>query len=225
VAAVRTSAAAPTSANFSDFPSASSSAAADGRGPKSFAQAVRRADFPILISGSEPPRAPDLRAEVQITLPEAIKGRTQSALDLVAEDECVTCGGSGNGLARGGGREKTRVIRSGRAVSPLAAAPVWCGNRRTLESGRYRRARPDGTVLRLKGQGREGAASPRENGDLYLTIRIETASGVSSSRAAISVSSCRFWDFEAALGAEINRAHARRPRIAQNSARQPDRNA
>src|SRR4029077_1112126 len=118
--------------------------------------------------GSEPPRAPDLRAEVQITLPEAIKG-TRKRLDLVAEDECVTCGGSGM-VAREEKQGKTRVIRSAEQCPTCGGRGVIAA-RRTLEVT-IPTGVTDGTQLRLKGQGGR-APRPDQNGDLFLTIKIE----------------------------------------------------
>src|SRR5271154_2159585 len=60
--------------------------------------------------GNEPARAPDLRAEVEIALADAVKG-AKRRLDLVAEDECATCGGSGV-IAREEKQGKARVIRA-----------------------------------------------------------------------------------------------------------------
>src|SRR5260370_12980128 len=44
--------------------------------------------------GTEPPRAPDLRAEVKISIVDAMRGARQR-LELAAADECATCGGTG----------------------------------------------------------------------------------------------------------------------------------
>ena len=81
------------------------------------AAAARRADFRLSISAPSRARAPDLRAEVGITLADAIKG-AKRRLELVAEDECATCGGSGM-IAREEKQGKARVIRSAERVSDL----------------------------------------------------------------------------------------------------------
>jgi molecular chaperone DnaJ len=147
--------------------------------------------------GNEPPRAPDLRAEVQITLPEAIKG-ARKRLDLVAEDECMTCGGSGM-VSREERQGKTRVIRSAEPC-PTCGGTGVVRNRRTLEVT-IPAGSADGTVLRLKGQGGK-APRPEENGDLYLTVRIEPHPVFQLSVRDIRVQ-LPVWDFEAALGAEV----------------------
>src|SRR5260370_15705271 len=101
---------------------------------------------------TEPPRAPDLRAEVQITLPEAIKG-ARKRLDLVAEDECVTCGGSGM-VAREERQGKTRGIRSAEPC-PTCRGTGVVRNRRTLAATIPARSAV-GACPRLKAQGGEG---------------------------------------------------------------------
>ena len=147
--------------------------------------------------GTEPARAPDLRAEVGITLADAVKG-AKRRLDLVAEDECATCGGSGM-IAREEKQGKARVIRS------AEPCPTCGGNgvvqaRRTLEVT-IPAGVTDGTQLRLKGQGGR-APRPDQNGDLFLTIRIEPNPVFALAGRDLRVN-LPVWDYEAALGAEI----------------------
>jgi molecular chaperone DnaJ len=147
--------------------------------------------------GTEPARAPDLRTEVGVTLDDAVKG-AKRRLDLVAEDECATCGGSGM-IAREERQGKARVIRS------AEPCPTCGGNgvvqaRRTLEVT-IPAGVSDGTQLRLKGQGGR-APRPDQNGDLFLTIRIEPSPVFALSGRDIRVQ-LPVWDYEAALGAEI----------------------
>ena len=59
----------------------------------------------------------------------------------------------------------------------------------------------DGTQLRLKGQGGR-APRPDQNGDLFLTIRIEPNPVFTIAGRDLRVS-LPVWDYEAALGAEI----------------------
>ena len=146
---------------------------------------------------SEPVRAPDLRAEVLVSLTDAIKG-ARRRLELVAQDECATCGGSG--ITTTEKRQgKTRVIQSATACPTCGGAGVIATPRAlevTIPPGVS-----DGTNLRLKGQGGRGPR-PDLNGDLFLTVRIEQRPPFEISgrdvRAELPV-----WDYEAALGAEV----------------------
>ena len=147
--------------------------------------------------GTEPARAPDLRAEVGITLADAVKG-AKRRLDLVAEDECVTCGGSGM-IAREEKQGKARVIRSAEPCPTCGGRGVVAA-RRTLEVT-IPVGVTDGTQLRLKGQGGR-APRPDQNGDLFLTIRIEPNPVFTLTGRDLRVS-LPVWDYEAALGAEI----------------------
>ena len=183
--------------DFSDFFSQFFGGAMGGRGGGArFRSAGARGgggfDF-----GEAPIRAPDLRAEVQITLAEALKG-SKRRLDLAAEDECSTCGGSGM-VAHEERQGKARVIRSA-APCPTCGGTGVIPARRTLEIT-IPAGSADGSQIRLKGQGGRGPR-PELNGDLFLTIRIAphpvfTLAG-RDLRCQLPV-----WDFEAVLGAEI----------------------
>ncbi|MGO9607149.1 MAG: DnaJ C-terminal domain-containing protein [Candidatus Binataceae bacterium] len=146
---------------------------------------------------SGPERAPDLRAEVQVSLSDAING-TRRRLELMAQDECTTCGGSG--LVTSEQRKgKTRVIQSATPCPTCGGAGV-IPTPRTLEVT-IPAGVTDGTHLRLKGQG--GRAPQSEmNGDLFLTIRIEARPPFSVEGRDVR---CELpvWDYEAALGGEI----------------------
>jgi DnaJ-class molecular chaperone len=146
---------------------------------------------------NQPPRAPDLRAEVGVTLADAVKG-AKRRLDLVAEDECATCGGSGM-IAREEKQGKARVIRSAEPC-PTCGGRGVIPARRTLEVT-IPAGVADGTQLRLKGQGGR-APRPDQNGDLFLTIRIEPNPVFTITGRDLRVS-LPVWDYEAALGAEI----------------------
>ncbi|HZC47237.1 MAG TPA: J domain-containing protein [Candidatus Acidoferrum sp.] len=147
--------------------------------------------------GTEPARAPDLRAEVGITLLDAVKG-AKRRLDLVAEDECATCGGSGM-IAREEKQGKARVIRSATPCPTCGGSGVVAA-RRTLEVT-IPAGVSDGSQLRLKGQGGR-APRPDQNGDLFLTIRIEPNPVFALAGRDLRVN-LPVWDYEAALGAEI----------------------
>jgi DnaJ-class molecular chaperone len=146
---------------------------------------------------SQPVRAPDLHAEVGITILDAFKGGKRR-LDLVAEDECTTCGGTGM-ISREEKQGKARVIRSA-SPCPTCGGTGVVQARRTLEVT-IPAGVTDGTQLRLKGQGGRGPR-PDLNGDLFLTIRIEPHPVFQLVDRSIRVN-LPVWDYEAALGAEI----------------------
>ena len=147
--------------------------------------------------GGEPARAPDLRAEVGITLGDAVKG-AKRRLDLVAEDECATCNGTGM-ISREEKQGKARVIRSATPCPTCGGSGVVAA-RRTLEVT-IPPGVTDGTQLRLKGQGGK-APRPDQNGDLFLTIRIERNPVFHLEGRDLRVN-LPVWDYEAMLGAEV----------------------
>ncbi len=153
--------------------------------------------FDFDTAGAEPARAPDLRAEVRIPLVDAVKG-AKRRLDLVAEDECATCRGSGM-IAREEKQGKARVIRSAEQCPTCDGVGVVQARRMlevTIPAGVA-----DGTQLRLKGQGGR-APRPDQNGDLFLTVRIEPNPVFALAGRDLRVD-LPVWDYEAALGAEI----------------------
>jgi DnaJ-class molecular chaperone len=142
-------------------------------------------------------RAPDLQAEVEIPLRDAVHG-SQRRINLTATDECDNCGGSGV-IARQEKRGNARIIRSADACPKCGGAGVVRASRQlevTIPAGMT-----DGSRIRLKGQGGKGA-KPELNGDLFLTIRLKPSSVFSVSGRDIR---CQLpvWDYEAALGAEV----------------------
>src|SRR5579863_1688685 len=185
-------------ADFGDFSDFFSQFFSGGgrRGPSRSRGASSRG-FEGFEFGTEPPRAPDLRADVKISLVDAIKG-AKPRLDLIAEDECSTCGGSGM-VSREERQGKNRVIRSAQPC-PTCGGNGVVQNRRTLEVT-IPAGSADGTQLRLKGQGGR-APRPDENGDLFLTVRIEPNPVFTISGRDLRVS-LPVWDYEATLGAEI----------------------
>ena len=101
-------------------------------------------------------------------------------------------------IAREEKQGKARVIRSPSRVRHAAAA-AWSGAahaRSDNPGGRDRR-----TQLRLKGQGGR-APRPDQNGDLFLTVRIEPNPVFAIAGRDLRVN-LPVWDYEAALGAEI----------------------
>jgi molecular chaperone DnaJ len=181
--------------DFSDFFSQFFGGSARRAGGRSRGTASR--GFSNFDFDTEPARAPDLRAEVGVTLLDAVKG-AKRRLDLVAEDECATCGGSGM-IAREEKQGKSRVIRSAEPCPTCGGRGVVAA-RRTLEVT-IPPGVTDGTQLRLKGQGGR-APRPDQNGDLFLTIRIEPNPVFAIAGRDLRVS-LPVWDYEAALGAEI----------------------
>ena len=161
------------------------------------AAAARRADFPPSISAPSRSARRICAPRSGITLLDAIKG-AKRRLDLVAEDECATCGGSGV-IAREEKQGKARVIRAAEQCPTCGGAGVVAA-RRTLEVT-IPAGVSDGTQLRLKGQGGR-APRPDQNGDLFLTIRIEPNPVFAIAGRDLRVN-LPVWDYEAALGAEI----------------------
>jgi len=144
-----------------------------------------------------PARAPDLEAQVEVTLGEAMRG-AKRRLELAAQDECTVCGGTGM-LTREERRGNARVIRTAEPCTNCAGQGIVL-SRRALEVSIPAGA-TDGMRMRLKGQGGR-APRPEHNGDLYLTVKLKpdpvfTVSG-RNLRCRLPV-----WDYEAALGAEV----------------------
>jgi curved DNA-binding protein len=144
-----------------------------------------------------PQRAADLRAEVHVSLDDAVTGG-RHRIELMAQDECLRCGGSGM-VASEERQGKTRVIRSAQ-VCPGCGGSGAVTQPRTLEVT-IPAGVTDGSVLRLKGQGGRGPR-PELNGDLFLTVRIAPHPVFSVSGRDVR---CQLpvWDYEAALGAEV----------------------
>jgi DnaJ-class molecular chaperone len=144
-----------------------------------------------------PARAPDLQAEVEVTLEEAMQG-AKRRLELTAQDECEACGGTGT-IAHEERHGNARVIRAAEPCAQCGGSGV-IASRRSLEVAIPAGA-TDGMKMRLKGQGGR-APRPEHNGDLYLTVRLKpdpvfTLAG-RDLRCKLPV-----WDYEAALGAEV----------------------
>jgi DnaJ-class molecular chaperone len=142
-------------------------------------------------------KAPDLEAEVQITLTEAAHGAPRR-LELTAQDDCPVCKGAGMVMQE----EKmgqARVVRSAQPCSRCHGTGV-IANRRTLEVT-IPAGTTDGTRMRLAGQGGHGPRAEL-NGDLFLTVRIAPDRVFKLSGRDLRVE-LPVWDYEAALGAEV----------------------
>jgi curved DNA-binding protein len=145
----------------------------------------------------EAQKAPDLNAEVEIALEDAIKG-SKRRLELTAQDDCPQCGGSGM-VAREERQGKARIVRSTEPCPRCGGAGIIPAHR-TLEVT-IPPGVTEGTRIRLKGQGGKGPRADL-NGDLFLTVRLAShpvfAATGRDLRCELPV-----WDYEAALGAEI----------------------
>jgi DnaJ-class molecular chaperone len=154
-------------------------------------------DFGDEIAAAERARGRDLDSEVKISVRDAVHG-VRRRLELVSEDQCGVCGGSGM-TARQETRGRTRIIRS---AEPCAK----CGGRGSIRAHRTLEVTipagvSEGSRIRLKGQGGRGSR-PDQNGDLFLITHVEPSGPFVLSgrdvRAQLPV-----WDYEAALGAEV----------------------
>ena len=144
-----------------------------------------------------PQKAPDLTAEVRVTLEDAMRG-TKRRLELTAEDECPVCSGTGM-VAAEQKQGKVRLIRSAQPCPNCGGSGV-IPSHRTLEVS-IPPGVTEGTRIRLKGQGGKG---PREdlNGDLFLSVHLEPHAVFAVSGRGLRVT-LPVWDYEAALGAEV----------------------
>jgi len=142
-------------------------------------------------------RAHDLEATTTISLHDAIRGGSRR-LEIVAEDQCPACGGSGL-RARREQRGKTRIIHSAEPCESCGGSGAVRA-RRTLEVT-IPPGMADNSRLRLKGQGGK-AARAELNGDLIITIRVEPGPGFTLNGRDVRCN-LPVWDYEAALGAEV----------------------
>jgi len=142
-------------------------------------------------------KAPDLNAEIQITLTEAARG-AKRRMELTAQDDCPVCKGSGM-VMQEERMGQARVVRSAQPCSRCGGSGV-VPNRRTLEVT-IPAGTTDGTRMRLAGQGGRGPR-PSLNGDLYLTVHIQPDPIFKLSGRDLRVE-LPIWDYEAVLGAEV----------------------
>ncbi len=167
-----------------------------GRGRRGF-RGADFGDFDFGPGAGAAAKAPDLEAEVAITVREAMHG-ARRRLALTAQDDCPQCGGTGM-VAHEEQREKMRVIRSDEPCRR-------CNGRGTIAAHRTLEVTippgmTDGDRMRLKGQGGKGPR-PDLNGDLFLTVRIQPDPAVSIAGRDVRIE-LPVWDYEAALGAEV----------------------
>lgn len=157
---------------------------------------VRGFDFGEEFPRRRGRRAPDLHAEVTITLAEAMQG-AQKRITLSAADECHVCGGTG--MVARQEKRNARVIRSAEPCQNCGGAGI-VHQRRTLDVT-IPPGMTDGSKMRLKGQGGKGPRAEL-NGDLIMTLRLPADSVFTVSGRDVR---CQLpvWDYEAALGAEV----------------------
>lgn len=139
----------------------------------------------------------DVEAELTVTLNEAAKG-TMRRLDLRMQDICSQCGGSGV-VASESRRE------SGGRISLNAQPCPTCHGNGVIPSHRTVNARipagvTEGARLRLAGQGGHG---PRGAGDLFLRIKLAPHPVFRTVDRDLH-GDLPVWDFEAALGAQVD---------------------
>jgi DnaJ-class molecular chaperone len=179
------------SADFSDFFSSFFGAGGPGRGRSGFGPFDTH-DFTMREA-----RAPDLEADVQITLAEAAKG-TKRRLELTAQDDCPVCKGTGM-IMQEERMGQARVVRSAKPCTRCGGSGL-IPSRHTLEVT-IPPGSVEGTRIRVAGQGGRGPR-PELNGDLFLTVRLlpDRVFKVAGRdlRCELPV-----WDYEAALGAEV----------------------
>jgi DnaJ-class molecular chaperone len=132
----------------------------------------------------QPMRGEDLEYPLEITLEEAING-TQRSLQMEKEENCKTCGGSGNS----GGNICPSCGGSGLHLFP-----------RRIDVKVPRGVR-EGSKIRISGEGRAGR-NGGQTGDLYLTVRLQPH-GVFEVRGADLYCDLPLSIPEAVLGAEI----------------------
>jgi len=141
-------------------------------------------------------RAPDLQAQVEINLHEAVTG-SQRRITLTADDACPECGGTGV-IARNEKRG-SKTVRSG-VPCPHCNGVGVVRVRRTLEVA-IPPGLTEGGKIRLKGQGGRGS-SPELNGDLILSVHFKKDPAFHVNGRDVRVQ-LPVWDYEAALGAEV----------------------
>jgi DnaJ-class molecular chaperone len=141
-------------------------------------------------------RAPDLQAQVEITLPEAVTG-SQRRITVTADDACPECGGSG--IVTRQEKRGNKTVRTG-VPCPHCNGVGVVRVRRTLEVS-IPPGLTEGAKIRLKGQGGRGS-TPTLNGDLFLTVHFKPNSTFSVNGRDVRVQ-LPVWDYEAALGAEV----------------------
>jgi DnaJ-class molecular chaperone len=140
----------------------------------------------------------DLEAALTVTLEEAAKGTTRR-LQLEVDDVCSQCGGSGMIAGESKRQSGGRIAINARPCPTCRGQGVVSGQRTV--NARIPPGATEGTRLRLAGQGARG---PRgDNGDLILRVHLAPHPIFSPKERDLH---CELpvWDFEAALGAQVD---------------------
>ncbi len=148
--------------------------------------------------GGEAAAGVDAEVEVALSLEEAAHG-TIRQLDVEVEDACARCGGAGVVASES---RRQGAIRIAYGAQPCSA----CGGSGFVPSRRSVQARippgaTDGVRLRLSGQGGRGARG--RSGGLYVRVRL-LPHPVFRAEGRDLHCELPVWDFEAALGAEVD---------------------
>lgn len=148
--------------------------------------------------GEATPQGLDVEAALTITLDEAAKGTTRR-LDLQIEDVCSQCHGSG--MVAGDTRREgsARIMVNARPCPTCRGHGVLPGHRTV--NARIPAGTTEGTRLRLAGQGGRGGRG--ENGDLYLRVHLAPHAVFQVAEKDLRCE-LPIWDFEAALGAQVD---------------------
>jgi DnaJ-class molecular chaperone len=139
----------------------------------------------------------DVEAELTVTLDEAAKG-TMRRLDLRMEDICSQCGGSG--LVAGEARREGGRMSMNARPCPTCRGQGVVPSHRTV-SARIPAGVTEGARLRLSGQGGQGPRGAK--GDLVLRIRLAPHPVFRAVERDLH-GELPVWDFEAALGAQVD---------------------
>jgi DnaJ-class molecular chaperone len=140
----------------------------------------------------------DLEAALTVTLEEAAKGTTRR-LQLEVDDICSQCGGSGMIAGESKRESGGRVMINARPCPSCRGQGVQPAQR--MVNARIPPGASEGTRLRLAGQGARGPGG--DNGDLILRIHL-APHPVFTARERDLHCELPVWDFEAALGAQVD---------------------
>lgn len=139
----------------------------------------------------------DIEAELPITLEEAATGSTRR-LELQTDDVCAHCRGTGLVSGEATREGNVRVMINAQTCPSCRGEGVVPGHR--VVNARIPPGATAGTRLRLAGQ---GGRSGDTSGDLFLRIRL-AAHPVFTADGRDLHCELPVWDFEAALGAQVD---------------------
>ncbi len=145
----------------------------------------RRTKFGFDFGQPQPQKGRDIEADLTLTLEEAAKG-TQRELELTLQEQCTTCGGTGQGV---------------NGLCPACKGSGFITRPKRLKV-RVPAGVTEGSKVRLAGQGAPGA-NGGPNGDLYLRIHLAPHKQFKVEGRDLYVSVPVTFK-EAALGAEVS---------------------